>query len=124
MLKIFAFLTKSQDVATRAFIDHYETKHVPFIRASAPVPIVYKRNYLVRGDELNHESDAIAFDVVTELVFPDRAGYLAWRAALSTPSVGAEVVADESRFLDRARTCAYVIDERVSSPVGKSSPRS
>src|ERR1700691_4244338 len=98
MVKIFAFLTNREDVETRAFIDHYENKHVPFICEAAPPPIVYKRNYLVRGDELNFETDAIVFDVVTELVFPDRAAYLAWRVKLSTPAIGQAVVANESRF--------------------------
>jgi EthD domain-containing protein len=81
----------------------------------ALTPIVYKRNYLVRGDELNKEDNAIDFDVVTELVFPDRAAYLAWRAQLSKPGSGERVVADEEKFLDRSRTRACVIEECVTS---------
>ena len=46
MLKIMAFLTKRQDIATRAFIEYYEQNHVPLIRSLAPTPIGYKRNYL------------------------------------------------------------------------------
>ena len=78
MFKIMAFLSKREDIETRAFIDYYEHHHVPLIRSLAPTPIGYKRNYLVRGDEFNIEDDSIDFDVVTELVFPDRAAYLAW----------------------------------------------
>jgi hypothetical protein len=45
--------------------------------------IVYKRNYLVRGDDLNRqEDDTIDFDVVTELVCADREAYLAWGAVV------------------------------------------
>lgn len=74
-------------------------------------PIAYKRNYLVRGDEINIEDDTINFDVVTELVFPDRA-YLAWGAQLSASSSDEPIIAaDESRFLDRWRTRAYVVEE-------------
>ena len=77
MLKILAFLTKREGIETRAFIEYYENNHVPLICDLAPTPIVYKRNFLMRGDEFNKEDGAIDFDVVTELVFPDRAAYLA-----------------------------------------------
>jgi hypothetical protein len=116
MLKIVAFLSKREDIETRAFIEHYEKHHVPLIRSLAPTPIVYKRNYLVRGDELNRrEDDTIDFDVVTELVFPDRTTYLAWGAAVGTGGPGEQVAADEARFLNRSRTRAYVIEEFVTS---------
>src|SRR5712692_10691241 len=114
MLKVFGFLTRREGIETQAFIDYYENNHVPLIRSLAPTPIVYKRNYLLRGDELNREDSAIDFDVVTELVFPDRAAYLAWRAQLSKPGSGERVVADELKFLDRSRTRAYVVKECVT----------
>src|SRR4029077_13345856 len=111
MLKVFGFLTKRKGMETQAFIDYYENKHVPLICRLAPTPMVYKRNYLLRGDELNREDNAIDFDVVTELVFPDRAAYLAWRAQLSQPGSGEQVVDDEEKFLDRSRTKACIIEE-------------
>jgi hypothetical protein len=116
VLKIMAFLTKRQDIATRDFIEYYEHHHVPLIRSLAPTPIGYRRNYLVRGDALNIEDSAIDFDVVTELVFPDRAAYLAWGAQLSESTAGEPVISDdESTFLDRSRTRAYVVEEHVTS---------
>ena len=115
MLKILAFLTKREGLETRAFIEYYENNHVPLICDLAPTPIVYKRNFLMRGDEFNKEDDAMDFDVVTELVFPDRAAYLAWAAELSKPGSGDQVVADELKFLDRSRTRAYVVEECVTS---------
>ena len=117
MLKILAFLSKRDDIATRAFIEYYERNHVPLICSLAPPPILYKRNYLVRGDELNRQEDAtIDFDVVTELVFPDRAAYLAWGAQLSASSSGEHVISkDELNFLDRSRTRAYVVEEHVTA---------
>jgi hypothetical protein len=115
MLKILAFLTKREGIETQAFIEYYEKNHVPLICDLAPTPIVYKRNFLMRGDQFNKENDAIDFDVVTELVFPDRAAYLAWTAQLSKPGSGEQVVADELKFLDRSRTKAYVVEECVTS---------
>ena len=108
MLKVFAFLTKREDLETEAFIDHYENHHVPLVLRLAPRPSVYKRNYVVRGDEFNRDDAAIDFDVVTELVFPDRAAYVAWLERLS----GDEIGRDERTFLDRSRTRACVIEER------------
>jgi hypothetical protein len=115
MLKVLAFLTKREGIETQAFIDYYENNHLPLICGLAPTPIVYKRRYLMRGDEFNLEDDAIDFDVVTELGFPDRAAYLAWTAQLSTPGSGEQVVADEQKFLHRSRTRAYVVQECVTS---------
>jgi hypothetical protein len=110
-----AFLTKRQDIETRAFVDYYENDHVPLIRSLAPTPIGYRRSYLRRGDELNQEDPSIDFDVVTELVFPDREAYLAWGAHLAREDGGERVATDEARFLDRSRTRAYVVEEHVTS---------
>jgi hypothetical protein len=83
MFKVFGFLTKREGVEMQDFIDYYEYKHVPLICSLAPTPIVYKRRYLVRGEELTKEGAAVDFDVMTELRFPDRAAFLAWMAQLS-----------------------------------------
>jgi hypothetical protein len=81
----------------------------------APTPIVYKRRYLVRGEELTKEGGAVDFDVMTELGFPDRAAFLAWMTQLSGPGVGERVAADEAKFLARSRTRAYIVEEHVTS---------
>jgi hypothetical protein len=73
MLKVLAFLTKRKGLETQELIDYYENHHVPFVlRLVSATPLVYKRNYLVPGDEFNREDEAIDFDVITELVFSDR----------------------------------------------------
>src|SRR6266436_4125654 len=79
----------------------------------APVPTVYKRRYLV-GERLTAEGGEVDFDVMTELVFADRLAFDAWMAELAKPGVGAHIVEDEEKFLNRARTRAYVIEERVT----------
>jgi len=111
MLKVFSFLSKREDLETQAFIDYYENNHVPLVLSLAATPTVYKRNYLVRDDEFNREADGIDFDVVTELVFADREGFVAWIEELSVAAIGT----DEERFLDRSRTRAYVIEEHVTA---------
>jgi uncharacterized protein (TIGR02118 family) len=111
MLKVFAYLAKRQGLEPDEFIDYYENHHVPLILSLAPAPTVYRRNYLVRGDEINSDEDSIDFDVVTELVFPDRAAYVDWIERLAVEAVGE----DEARFLDRTRTRAYVIEEHTTT---------
>ena len=111
MLKVFAFLTKREDIETEAFIEYYESNHVPLVLSLASTPTVYKRNYLVRDDEFNREDETVDFDVVTELVFPDRDAFVAWIEKLSVEAIGT----DEQRFLDRSRTKAYVIEEHATA---------
>jgi uncharacterized protein (TIGR02118 family) len=115
VFKVFGFLTKREGIEMQDFIEYYENKHVPLICSLAPAPIVYKRRYLVRGEELTKEGGAVDFDVMTELGFPDRAAFLAWMARLSGPGIGEQVAADEAKFLTRSRTRAYVVDEHVTS---------
>jgi uncharacterized protein (TIGR02118 family) len=114
MFKVFGFLTKREGMQMQDFIDYYENKHVPLIRSLASTPSLYKRRYIVRGEELTQEGGAVDFDVMTELGFPDRAAFLAWMEQLSGPEAGPQVAADEAKFLDRSRTRAYVVDEHVT----------
>ncbi|WP_433282427.1 EthD domain-containing protein [Pseudonocardia xinjiangensis] len=112
MFKVFAYLTKRADLSREEFIDYYENHHVPLVLSHAPLPRVYKRNYLSRGDAANLESPAIEFDVVTETVWDDRSGFENWISSLGIPAIAE----DEARFLDRSKTTAYVIEEGVSAP--------
>ena len=115
MFKVFGFLSKKAGLSLREFIDHYETKHVPLIFGLAPTPLVYKRRYLSATGKLTTQGGEVDFDVMTELVFADRAAFEAWMAALAKPEASRLVIADEERFLDRSRTRAYVVDERVTA---------
>lgn len=114
MFKVFGFLTKREGMQMQDFIDYYENKHVPLICSLASSPTIYKRRYIVRGEELTQDGGAADFDVMTEVGFPDRAAFLAWMEQLSGPEAGPKVAADEAKFLDRSRTRAYVVDEHVT----------
>ena len=76
--------------------------------------VEYRRSYVdLTGAIL---SDGVAppdFDVVTELWFKDRAGYEAMLAGPGNPEVAKRVADDEERFLDRAKTRFFVVDERT-----------
>jgi hypothetical protein len=114
MFKVFGFLSKKAALTKREFVDHYENKHVPLICSLAAPPLVYKRRYLSLDDKLTTQGGEVDFDVMIELVFADRKAFDAWMAELAKPEASARVVADEERFLDRMRTRAYLIEERVT----------
>jgi hypothetical protein len=117
MLKVMAFLVKKQGLDTDDLINYYETHHVPLILSLAPAPATYKRNYLLRDETTNGPDD---FDIVTELVFPDRAAYQKWVSTMYAPGSG--VADDELTFLDRTRTRSYVVEEHVTED-HRASPR-
>ena len=111
MIKVFGYLKRKPGLSPQEFADYYEHNHVPLVLSKAFVPIVYKRNYIQRGNAFNIEGDEIGFDCMTELVFADRDDLSAWMARLG----GDEIAGDEENFIDRAATRAYVVDEHTTS---------
>jgi uncharacterized protein (TIGR02118 family) len=111
MIKVFGYLKRKPGLSPQEFADYYESNHVPLVLSKAPAPLVYKRNYIQRGDSFNIEGEEIGFDCMTELVFTDRDDLLAWMSRLGDD----EIARDEGNFVDRAATRAYVVDERTSA---------
>jgi uncharacterized protein (TIGR02118 family) len=115
MYRIFAFLTKRHDISVSAFKEYYENSHIPLILSLAPSPVIYKRRYLNRDQKFTESGAPVDFDVMTELVFPDREAFVAWMGKLAAPENGDRVAVDEAVFLDRSRTRAYVVDEHITA---------
>jgi uncharacterized protein (TIGR02118 family) len=111
MIKVFGYLKRKPGLSPQQFADYYEHNHVPLVLSKAFMPMVYKRNYIQRGDAFNIEGNEIGFDCMTELVFADRDDLSAWMASLAVD----EIARDEENFIDRAATRAYVVDERSTS---------
>jgi uncharacterized protein (TIGR02118 family) len=106
MFKLMVFVAKRDGMTMEAFVDHYETRHVPLIARVAPAPAAYRRIYLTRDAPLGRGVAGVDFDAMTELWFADKAAYRDWMAAISVD----EVAQDEARFMDRARTRAFVVE--------------
>lgn len=66
------------------------------------------------GEESKEDKGNIDFDVITEIAFADKAGKDAWMRAVGSGENGKLVVEDEARFIWRARTRAFVVEDRVS----------
>jgi len=111
MIKVFGYLRRKPGLSPQEFADYYEQNHVPLVLSKAFTPMVYKRNYIQRGDAFNIEGSEISFDCMTELVFADRNELSAWMADLGVD----EIAQDEENFIDRAATRAYVVDERTTT---------
>ena len=73
---------------------------------------LWPNKYIVRGEQLTMRECVVDFDVITELTFTDREALQAWMAQLLASG---KVAADEAKFLDRAKTRAYVVEEHVTS---------
>jgi EthD domain-containing protein len=82
MIKVFGYLKRKPGLSPHEFAEYYEHNHVPLVLSKAFLPMVYKRNYIQRGDAFNIEGDEIGFDCMTELVFADRDDLSAWMASL------------------------------------------
>jgi uncharacterized protein (TIGR02118 family) len=111
MIKVFGYLKRKPGLSPQEFADYYEDNHVPLVLSKAFMPMVYKRNYIQRGDTFNIEGNEISFDCMTELIFADRDDLSAWMASLGVD----EIARDEENFIDRAATRAYVVDERSTA---------
>ena len=53
------------------FAEYYEHNHVPLVLSKAFMPMVYKRNYIQRGDAFNIEGEEIGFDCMTDSSSPN-----------------------------------------------------
>jgi hypothetical protein len=103
-------LLKARPGLTRAeLIDYYENHHVPLILSLAPAPDYYTRNYLPETDRRGFPAD---FDVMTHMKFADEDARNAWLSLVLAEGSG--VAEDEARFLDRARTRAWIVEEHAS----------
>ncbi|HEY5646235.1 MAG TPA: EthD domain-containing protein [Pseudomonadales bacterium] len=103
MLKLLAFICAKQDLSREAFIEHYETHHVPLVRRLLPMIGEYRRNY-VDKDASGGSSRNFEYDVVTELLFADRAALDAFWETIRRPEVIAAIREDEARFLQSDKT--------------------
>lgn len=98
MLKLIAYVTAKTDLSREAFIDYYESRHVPLVRKLLPMVGAYRRNYVTPG-LLRAGDQEVDYDAVTELEFADQAALDAFWETIGQPDVNAAIRADEANFL-------------------------
>jgi hypothetical protein len=115
MYKVFSFLKKREGLSLGEFQDYYENHHVPLILSLAPTPLVYRRLYFSPESEVTKSGNGVDYTASAELGFADEAAFQSWMTTLFAPGTAEKVMADEAVFLDRTKTCAYVVRECVTA---------
>jgi EthD domain len=112
MFKMIALLKAREGLTRAQFIERYEAVHTVLVREVQPGIVGYRRNYVTHDWDMIEAGSTMDFDVVTEVVYADRA---AFDAALNgNPGGMARLVEDEEQLFDRAKTRFFHVEERVT----------
>ena len=111
--KILLFLKRRPGMTLEAFRDYYENHHAPLCAKYSSGLVRYVRRYLEpHPNPDTGASEELPFDVITELWFDDARAFHGTVRHLSTAVMPDEVVEDEKRLFDRARTRMATVVER------------
>lgn len=125
VFKLLIFLKRRPGMSLQEFRDYYERVHVKLGEKYLTGVCRYVRRYVQpvpwpgKG-----ATDELDFDVVTEVWFEDRGIFEAVVKAASRDAMPAEVVADEERLFDRARSRYATVIEFESEVPGRAAGRS
>lgn len=119
MVKMVLMMRRKPGLSREAFIEHYETRHVPLAVKHLPTIAGYRRSYMIPGStfDAGHIADAPPLpdiDVMTEMWFRTKADHDAVGATMADPKIGALFAEDEEKLLDRANIQMFMVDERVT----------
>lgn len=106
--KLIGLFRRREGSTPEEFRDYYETRHAPFaISLFGDLFASYRRNYVETPDGI---------DVVTEIVFADRAAMEQMFArSQADPAIREAIANDEAAFMDRSATQLLVIDEHTET---------
>jgi uncharacterized protein (TIGR02118 family) len=107
-IKLIALLARRPDFSHEAFVERYETLHVPLVRRLLPPFDDYRRSYI--ADEASRAK--LGCDVITEAWFDQMPAYEAVQKAMAEPAISAAIAEDEAQFIDRDRMIIFAVDER------------
>jgi hypothetical protein len=116
--KILLFMKRRPGMTFEAFQDYYESHHAPLCEKYASGVSRYVRRFLTPHP--NPETGAmeeLQFDVITELWFEEEAIFRGTVEYLATSIMPDEVVEDEKRLFDRAKTRMATVVECESALV-------
>jgi len=112
VIKVVTLLTRKPGMSREAFIEHYETHHRKIgEKYLGGFALKYQRRYLQSAGLRDQEGDALPFDVLMEIWYPDQDALNGAMAVLSTDKAQAEIAADEERLFDRELIRSYTVEE-------------
>ncbi len=111
-VKAIALLKRKPGISRQAFVQHYETSHVPLMMGLLTGVIDYRRNYVDGVDSVAGPAALpFGYDSVTELWFVDRAAFDDAMRIMVDPGRGPKVAEDEEHFIDRPATQMFLVEE-------------
>jgi len=114
--KILLFMKRRPGMTFEAFQDYYENHHVPLcLKYTSGVSRYFRRFLTPHPNPETGTSDELQFDVITELWFDDEATFRGTVQYLATSIMPDEVVEDEKRLFDRAKTRMATLVERETA---------
>ena len=103
--KILLFMKRRPGMTFEAFKDYYENHHAPLCAKYASGVSRYLRRFLTpHPNPETGATDELEFDVITELWFEDEAVLRGTVKYLATSIMPDEVIEDEKKLFDRAKT--------------------
>jgi hypothetical protein len=114
--KILLFMKRRPGMTFEAFRDYYENHHVPLCEKYTSGVSRYVRRFLTpHPNPETGATEELQFDVITELWFENEALFRGTAEYLATSIMPDEVVEDEKRLFDRAKTRMATVVECESA---------
>lgn len=114
-VRVVTFLKRKPGMSREAFREYYESRHAVLATRVVPGLVDYRRLYIsAERPAFGTQPPALDFDVITTLVFEDRAAYERAFAVLCEPAVAQLIAADEEQLFDRTHITAYLVDDYAS----------
>lgn len=119
MIKVVGMLRRRPGMSPEAFREHYERVHrvigEKYLKGHA---VRYVRRYLVPlAGATPQEPDALGFDAMWEIWYPDQAAFDAAMARIAEPDAVKEINEDVARLFDAPARRYYTVEE-VESDLG------
>jgi hypothetical protein len=105
---MIGLFTRRPDLSFEEFVTYYEEHHVPLIRRVLPRFDGYSRNYV--SDPADRQK--LGYDVFTEARFDTAEAFENVLRTMAEPEVAEAIATDEERFMDRARSQSFQVDQR------------
>ena len=114
--KILLFMKRRPGMTFEAFQDYYENHHAPLCERYTSGVSRYLRRFLTphRNPETG-ATEELPFDVITELWFEDEAIFRSTVDYLAGSIMPDEIVEDEKKLFDRAKTRMATLTECESA---------
>lgn len=114
-IKIVTLLKRKAGMSREEFIRYYEARHAVLATEVVPGLLDYRRTYVDGADPaFGTPAESLAFDVITTLVFADKASYEKAFDTLKRPEIAQRIAEDEEHLFDRTCIRAYFAEEYVS----------